>query len=106
MAAIDKIQNNPDLDGPTKVTLINNALAGFKAFTNFWKKANGAIDVSDLLDFGISGAGGSPTGDSGSGGGGSGGGGGFDLSNSGNGDGGGVSGDGSDGGAGASGDGW
>lgn len=53
MDQISKIQNNPDLDEATKQTLIENTLNGFKSFTGFWGKATGgAVDVSDLLNFG------------------------------------------------------
>lgn len=52
MAAIDKVQNNPDLDDATKQTMIDNAIGSFGAFSSFWKKASGgAVDVSDLLVF-------------------------------------------------------
>lgn len=53
MDQISKIQNNPDLDEATKRTLIENTLGGFQSFTSFWGKATGgAVDVSDLLNFG------------------------------------------------------
>lgn len=66
MDAIQRIQNNPELDPATKTELINNNLAAFKSFSTFWGKASGgAVDVSDLLNFGIApaaggGAGGGP----------------------------------------------
>ena len=67
--AISKIQNNPELDAATKTQLINNNLASFKSFSTFWGKATGgAVDVSDLLNFGLENAGGAPSG-GGSGGG-------------------------------------
>jgi hypothetical protein len=51
--AVNRIQNNPDLNAKTKKTLIANQIAGFQSFTNFWKKASGgAVDVTDLLSFG------------------------------------------------------
>jgi hypothetical protein len=54
MSAIDKINANPDLGDDAKKTQINNALGGFRSFSNFWQKATGgAVDVSDLLSFGI-----------------------------------------------------
>jgi hypothetical protein len=53
MANIQAIQNNPNLDGPAKKTLIDNTMASFQSFTNFWKKTSGGtVDVSDLLNFG------------------------------------------------------
>lgn len=56
---ISKIQNNPELDPATKAQLINNNLASFKSFSSFWQKATGgAVDVSDLLTFGVDNAGG------------------------------------------------
>lgn len=58
MSDISKIQNNPELDEATKTELIKNTLAGFQSFTSFWGKATGgAVDVSDLLNFGVAGAG-------------------------------------------------
>lgn len=54
MQAIAQIQNNPDLDEAAKTTQINNTIGGFKNFTSFWKKVSGgAVDVSDLLNFGV-----------------------------------------------------
>lgn len=51
---IGKIQNNPDLEADAKTTLINNTISAFKGFTNFWKGVNGgAINVDDLLKFGV-----------------------------------------------------
>lgn len=59
--AIGQIQNNANLDAGTKTVLIQNTLDQFKAFTNFWKKTSGDdADVSDLLNFGIAGAGSTP----------------------------------------------
>lgn len=60
--AISKVQNNPDLDAATKTTLIQNTLDSFKSYTNFWKKADGAMtrDVSDLLNFGVTSGGNNP----------------------------------------------
>lgn len=55
MDTIQKIQNNPELDPQTKAKLINNNLQSFQAFSNFWQKASGGtVDVSDLLNFGVS----------------------------------------------------
>ncbi len=69
--AISRIQNNPDLDPATKTQLIQNNLDSFKAFSSFWQKASGgAVDVSDLLNFGIAGVPGGGGGGSGGGGGG------------------------------------
>ncbi|MEY3252681.1 MAG: hypothetical protein RL227_1654, partial [Pseudomonadota bacterium] len=57
--AISKIQNNPELDPATKAQLIQNNLDSFKSFSTFWGKATGgAVDVSDLLNFGLENAGG------------------------------------------------
>lgn len=56
--AIGNIQNNANLDASTKVTLIQNTLDQFRSFSNFWKKAGGKdTDISDLVNFGIAGAG-------------------------------------------------
>jgi len=53
MDQITQINNNPDLDDAAKQTMIQNAIGGFQSFTGFWKKASGgAVDVSDLLNFG------------------------------------------------------
>lgn len=53
MSEIGKIQNNPDLEAGAKKTQIENTLNSFRSFSNFWKKASGgAVDVTDLLDFG------------------------------------------------------
>jgi hypothetical protein len=58
MENINRLQNNPDLDAAKKKTLIDNQINGFQSFTNFWKKVGGgAVDVSDLLSFGVSSAG-------------------------------------------------
>jgi hypothetical protein len=55
MDGISRIQNNPDLDAATKATQIQNTINGFQSFTNFWNKVGGGtLDVSDLLNFGIS----------------------------------------------------
>lgn len=57
MQGIAAIQGNPNLDEATKATLINNNLASFQAFSNFWKKATGGTtDVSDLLNFSVAAA--------------------------------------------------
>lgn len=65
---ISKIQNNPELDPATKTQLINNNLASFKSFSSFWQKASGgAVDVSDLLNFGITGPAGGGAGSAGPG---------------------------------------
>lgn len=57
--AIQRIQNNPDLDPGAKQQLIQNQLESFRAFSSFWQKASGgAVDVSDLLNFGMTPAGG------------------------------------------------
>ncbi len=54
MQGISAIQTDPNLDEATKKVLIENNLASFGAFSNFWKKATGgAVDVSDLLNFGV-----------------------------------------------------
>jgi hypothetical protein len=67
---ISKIQNNPDLDPATKAQLIQNNLDSFKSFSTFWGKATGgAVDVSDLLNFGVANAGGAPGGGGAGGGG-------------------------------------
>lgn len=51
---IAEIQNNANLDPGTKAQLIQNQIASFQSFSNFWKKATGgAVDVSDLLSFGV-----------------------------------------------------
>lgn len=53
MQSISDIQNNPELDQAAKKTLIDNNIASFQSFTSFWKKVSGgAVDVSDLLNFG------------------------------------------------------
>lgn len=53
MGNINQIQNNPDLDAASKKKLIDNQVASFQSFTNFWKKVTGGdVDVSDLLNFG------------------------------------------------------
>ncbi len=50
---ITAIQNNPNLDAEAKATLINNNIASFQAFANFWKKTSSpTADISDLLAFG------------------------------------------------------
>lgn len=60
MGNINQIQNNPDLDAAAKKQLIDNQVASFRSFTNFWRKVTGGdVDVSDLLNFG-SGSGGKP----------------------------------------------
>ena len=68
---IGRIQNNPELDPATKTQLIQNQLASFQSFSSFWKKATGGtVDVSDLLNFNISGpsgGGGNPVGNTGNG---------------------------------------
>lgn len=57
MQGISQIQNNPELDGPAKDTLISNQMAAFQSFSSFWKKATGGtVDVSDLLNLGIGGS--------------------------------------------------
>jgi len=69
MDTIQKIQNNPELDAGTKQTLIQNNLDAFKSFSSFWQKASGgAVDVSDLLNFGMPNAGGGGGGAGGGGG--------------------------------------
>lgn len=69
MDTIQRIQNNPELSPEAKSTLIQNNLDAFKSFSSFWQKASGgAVDVSDLLNFGMPNAGG-PPGSGGSGGG-------------------------------------
>lgn len=56
--AISQIQNNPELDAGTKAQLINNQLGSFQSFSKFWQKVTGgAVDVSDLLNFGVQSAG-------------------------------------------------
>ena len=42
MEGIAAIQTNPNLDENTKAALINNNLASFSAFSNFWRKATAA----------------------------------------------------------------
>lgn len=71
METIQTIQNNPELGDAAKQTMIQNNLDAFKSFTSFWGKVtDGAVDVSDLLDFGIAGptppTNGTPPGGSGS----------------------------------------
>lgn len=60
MQNISQIQNNPELNADAKKRLIDNQVASFQSFTNFWNKTTGGnVDVSDLLDFGsLSGPGG------------------------------------------------
>lgn len=54
MQGISAIQTDPNLDEATKRVLIENNLASFGSFSNFWKKATGGTaDVSDLLNFGV-----------------------------------------------------
>jgi hypothetical protein len=54
MQGIAAIQTDPNLDETTKAALINNNLQSFQSYSNFWKKlTGGAIDVSDLLSFGV-----------------------------------------------------
>ena len=54
MQSIAQIQNNPELGLPSKVSMIQDTIAGFQSFTNFWKKVTGgAVDVSDLLSFNL-----------------------------------------------------
>lgn len=48
MQQVGNIQNNPDLDAKAKTTLIENNLASFASFSNFWSASSG-VDVSDLL---------------------------------------------------------
>lgn len=53
MQNINSIQTNPDLDEAAKKISIDNQIAAFQSFTNFWKKSSGgSVDVGDLLDFG------------------------------------------------------
>jgi hypothetical protein len=52
MQGIAQIQGNPELDANAKNTLIQNNLDSFKAFSAFWNKSTG-VDVSDLLNFGM-----------------------------------------------------
>lgn len=57
MQNIQAIQNNANLDGPAKQTLVQNTLDAFSSYANFWKKVSGgSIDVGDLLNFGVTGA--------------------------------------------------
>lgn len=61
MQGITQIQNNPELESDAKATLIQNQVDSFKSFSNFWKKVSGKeVDVSDLLNFGPTGGGGTP----------------------------------------------
>ncbi len=54
MEGIAAIQTDPNLDEATKAALINNNLQSFQSYSNFWRKlTGGAIDVSDLLSFGV-----------------------------------------------------
>jgi hypothetical protein len=54
MQGIAAIQTDPNLDEATKAALINNNLQSFQSYSNFWRKlTGGAIDVSDLLSFGV-----------------------------------------------------
>lgn len=61
LAEVGKINNNPDLEGAAKTTLVNNTIGAFKQYAEFWNKATG-MDVGALLDFSAApvGAGGSP----------------------------------------------
>lgn len=54
MNTISTIQNNPNLDANTKTVLINNQLASFQSYADFWKQT-GNIDVAPLLQFGAPG---------------------------------------------------
>lgn len=66
MEGIAAIQTNPNLDEATKAALINNNLASFQSFSNFWRKATGGTtDISDLLSFQVAAA---PPGSGGAGG--------------------------------------
>jgi hypothetical protein len=56
MQSINNVQTNPNMDEATKRTLIQNNIDAFQSYTNFWKKVSGSVDVSDLLNFGTSGA--------------------------------------------------
>ncbi len=51
MNNIQAIQNNANLDGPAKATLVQNTLDAFGAYATFFSKTTG-IDVGPLLDFG------------------------------------------------------
>lgn len=54
LQSINDIQNNPEMDEAARKTAIGNQIESFRAFSSFWKKATGgAVDVSDLLTFGI-----------------------------------------------------
>lgn len=54
MQNINAIQNNPDMDAEAKRINIENQIASFQSFTNFWKKSTGgSVDVGDLLNFGV-----------------------------------------------------
>lgn len=60
VSEIGKINANPDMDDAAKRTNIQNMLNQFSSFTTFWKKTSGGdMDVSDLLQFGMTG--GAPT---------------------------------------------
>lgn len=55
MQSINNVQTNANLDEATKRVLIQNNIDSFQSYTNFWKKVGGgAVDVSDLLNFGTS----------------------------------------------------
>ena len=51
MQSINNVQTNANLDEATKRTLIQNNIDSFQSYTSFWKKINGSVDVSDLLNF-------------------------------------------------------
>lgn len=54
MQNINQIQNNPDLDPDAKRINVQNQIASFQSFTNFWQKATGGTtNVGDLLNFGV-----------------------------------------------------
>lgn len=57
MTNIQAIQNNANLDGPAKQTLVQNALDSFASYAKFWQKMSPiAVDIGPLLDFGTVGA--------------------------------------------------
>lgn len=58
LAEVGKINNNPDLEGAAKTTLVNNTIGAFKQYAEFWNKTTG-MDVSALLNFAAGSVGGS-----------------------------------------------
>jgi hypothetical protein len=54
LTEIGKIQNNPELDADAKKTAITNATNAFQAYAKTWRVlTGGALNIDDLLNFGI-----------------------------------------------------